>query len=461
MNPVLVSPGPGLLNASPRRPMLDLDACVAWLYAASLFVAVTPINFNFSARPNASDSEINEGRVIEYSATLLLYLATMLLIWLRRRMFVQTLQQSSWLYLGFVAWSCTTILWSPVPIESAQTLIRLVADFLFVAALVNSNRTAEQNLALLRNTLGFFILLSIFFVIFVPGWGVSKPGTTHAGHWCGITYHKNNLAHIAVYAAILWAHAIVVFPRGKRRWAVLMTLACLVTVMGSRSSTGLLLIFAGVPMVIILSLPIGRLILKSWVGWLSLSALTAVLVWVYVVLAGSPTYAEFLRPIAEAFGKDLTLTGRTGIWAIVLEDAGDYWVHGTGYGGYWSNIAGPSADASAFVGHGLWQAHNGYVDLLNETGVIGLGLIMAAILTHLAWVLRNFGTNSRMPVHLVMIVIILISNISESGLSRPITLGGLITVFLLMARRIERPQHRPVQPRVIGSVSGPAPGGRS
>ena len=113
------------------------------------------------------------------------------------------------------------------------------------------------------------------------------------------------------------------------------------------------------------------------------------------------------------------------------------------------------------MGHGLWQAHNGYVDLLNETGVIGLGLIMAAILTHLAWVLRNFGTNSRMPVHLVMIVIILISNISESGLSRPITLGGLITVFLLMARRIERPQHRPVQPRVIGSVSGPAPGGRS
>lgn len=459
MRPRLLTAGPQAMQASSDRRPVDLDTLVAWLYAASLFVSVTPINFNFSARPNAVDGELSDGRVIEYSVTLLLYLTAALAMWLRRGMFVQTLYRSNWLLLGFLAWTCTTILWSPVPGETAQSLIRLLTDFLFVAVLVNSPRSPQQNLELLRNTLGFFILLSIFFVVFVPGWGVSKPGTAHPGHWCGITYHKNNLAQIAVYAAILWAHAAAVAPRGRRRWPVIMVLASIITAMGTRSTTGLLLILVGVPMVVVLSRPVGVLLLKSWAGWLGLSVLMALFAWAYVVLAGAPTYVEFLRPITEAFGKDLTLTGRTEIWAIVLDDTRNYWLQGTGYGGYWANPTGPSADASAFVGGPLWQAHNGYVDLLNETGAIGLGLILGATLVHLLWVYRQFGHNDQMPVHLVLIVIILISNISESGISRPLTLGGQILTFLIMARRVDRRRRVLRTPTVVSGAGDMRPGG--
>jgi len=48
--------------------------------------------------------------------------------------------------------------------------------------------------------------------------------------------------------------------------------------------------------------------------------------------------------IANALGRDVTLTGRTSIWAVVLDKISKHPWLGYGYKGFWLGMEGESAD---------------------------------------------------------------------------------------------------------------------
>jgi O-antigen ligase len=71
-------------------------------------------------------------------------------------------------------------------------------------------------------------------------------------------------------------------------------------------------------------------------------------------------------------GRDWTLTGRTLIWQETWELLQRRPLLGYGYGAFWAEDSEVASRVQEGVGWETPSAHNGYLDLLLELGVIGL-----------------------------------------------------------------------------------------
>lgn len=107
----------------------------------------------------------------------------------------------------------------------------------------------------------------------------------------------------------------------------------------------------------------------------------AVLVYFAFLLDLLPTTSTLYSHLLGAMGKSETFTGRTAIWKLVLGESRFHntWIGG-GYGGFWVGRTGVSS--YAIVGDNLYpgQAHNGYIDIYNDLGILGL-ILLAAFLS--------------------------------------------------------------------------------
>jgi exopolysaccharide production protein ExoQ len=80
---------------------------------------------------------------------------------------------------------------------------------------------------------------------------------------------------------------------------------------------------------------------------------------------------------------DPTLTGRTTVWRYVLYRWDENPYLGQGYGALWQ--VGPQIEAylrhAEVTGWLMNEAHNGYLDVLAQTGIVGLVLLAVFILS--------------------------------------------------------------------------------
>ena len=75
-------------------------------------------------------------------------------------------------------------------------------------------------------------------------------------------------------------------------------------------------------------------------------------------------------------GKDLTLTGRTGIWSAVLDSIAKRPLLGYGYQAFWLGLEGESYRIILAVSWVLAQAQNGFLDVMLEMGTVGLAIVL-------------------------------------------------------------------------------------
>ena len=70
----------------------------------------------------------------------------------------------------------------------------------------------------------------------------------------------------------------------------------------------------------------------------------------------------------DLLGKDVTLTGRTGIWSAVLDSIAKRPLLGYGYQAFWLGLEGESYRVILAVSWVLAQAQNGFLDVMLENG---------------------------------------------------------------------------------------------
>jgi O-antigen ligase len=83
------------------------------------------------------------------------------------------------------------------------------------------------------------------------------------------------------------------------------------------------------------------------------------------------------KPLLSLLGRDPTLTGRTELWAEILEKCAIHPLNGYGLGTFWG-----SADALPVYMVVHWvptSAHNGFLECLLELGLIGLLILIFLI----------------------------------------------------------------------------------
>jgi O-antigen ligase len=128
--------------------------------------------------------------------------------------------------------------------------------------------------------------------------------------------------------------------------------------------------------------------------------------------------------LAAQIGRDPTLTDRTIIWNTVLSQHTNPMI-GTGYESFW---LGPRLQRIWEVVGGINEAHNGYLDMYLNLGVIGVAILIVFLLGTYANIWKKFaGSHALATLSLAVWTILLFYNVTEVAFK-----GGLLWLTLLL-----------------------------
>lgn len=254
--------------------------------------------------------------------------------------------------------------------------------------------------------------IAILLVALVPDSAVMTG--VHAGAWRGGFGQKNGLGGRMVVGVI----ACLAAMRTGRRWVTPMLIGatvCLALLLLSRSATAMVVGLGAVSV-----LAVGRRV--SGLGTLVL--VPAVLLVVGATVSGIYAIATNWIEVLSLLGRDPTLTGRTVLWAMASSSIVARPLTGFGYGAFWSQSAGTGANVRALAGWDATQAHNGYLDMALDFGVVGaiIFLLGIALASHHAW--REAQVAQDGAFRLACVATLLALNLTES------VFQGSGTIFL-------------------------------
>lgn len=304
--------------------------------------------------------------------------------------------------------------------------------------------TRAEQLRLIAWTFGIAAVLSLLLALAVPSYGVTG-GEVHLGAWRGIYWHKNHLGRIMALGATTFV--LFALDGGRHRsamWLAAGLSAALVLLSQSASAIVVLLTLAAL-------LPF-YFALRVRTSLLLLLTIAALLVGGSVAL-GLLTYRD---TFLAALGKDQTLTGRTVLWAAVLDPiARRPWL-GYGLSGFWTGWNGPARDVWLAVGWTPPNSHNGYLDLCLDLGAVGLaafaiGFVIAAARA-LTAARRAVVATESWP--LVFLTFLLLYNMTESTILRQNSLFWVLYVATVSSRTI---RHRSAITKSVDAEDVPAP----
>ena len=325
----------------------------------------------------------------------------------------------------FLSWCLLSIVWSDFSFVSFKRLFQIIATVtISLAGLLNIN-DSEGILKYFKWVLGVYILLSIVSVFAVPG--AKDPNFMT---WRGLAPTKNHLGQSSLMCTLFWLYAFYTGSGRGRAIALIMMILSVTLLIGTQSATSILTLFimSMIGLVFLIddrfrSLGVGRLF--SVMGTI-----------VFMIIAILVLYLgpDLLIAIPAQMGKDTTFSGRTDLWLSILEEVKKHFLRGCGFGAFWvmENI-----DLQLLYRKFVWlprQAHLGYLDILNETGLIGFVLFVAEIITYFLNLIHFKGHG----VWKWIVMAVLVVNLMETTLFRPNILTGTLFLFSYLATYAEK-----------------------
>jgi hypothetical protein len=365
-----------------------------------------------------------------------------------------------WFVVAYVLWATLSLAWSAWPQTTALTLLLLwitTVQALFIGSVLTWRELVRAAASALKWVIALSVVFELAVAVVVqgpllPGFVIpAEPADDPIEYWSranlfdwdgrlqGIMGNANLLAPVALLAIIVFAIRIASgAPRRVLLW-IWIGVAAFLFVRAS-SATGYIAA-AGVGIVLATVLLMRRADkpgerTKYYVGYA-------------VVGIGGLLAVWFLRePMFNALGRDSDLTGRETIWAAVLERADQRpWV-GWGYATPWAPWD-PAFDGW-IVDHGqtVLQAHNMWVDVRMQLGIIGVVLIALVYLAFVwrswffavdrpRWDLRDDRPYSALTLLPTLVgAIVLVQGLAESS---PLLLWGWLFVVMLGAKIKQSP----------------------
>jgi len=304
----------------------------------------------------------------------LIFLLSMVSLFVRRLDAVAIIKKEKLLTI-FLIWCFLSILWSYSPLDSAKRFFRTLTLITVTFSLLVHTTSTKEILSFIKPLLYLYIFLSVVGCIVIPG---AKDPTFHT--WRGFEDTKNGLGSAAVVCIIL-SYFIYKFEIGYARFfAALAMLFSVALLLGAGSMTSisnfLIIVFFG-------SLLSADKIFKP-LG-LGRTASTIILLFsISMVTIFLLVIPELVAVVTDAIGKDPTFTGRTDLWATMFISISHHLLLGTGYQAFWS-VSPPSPYLEHIYQIFIWipnESHNGYIDIANEVGLIGLVIFLAMIIRY-------------------------------------------------------------------------------
>jgi O-antigen ligase len=178
----------------------------------------------------------------------------------------------------------------------------------------------------------------------------------------------------------------------------------------------------------------------------------AIIIWTGILLLLAPAVlivTNQLGAIAPLVGRDAQLTGRVELWLILPSYIAERPWLGYSFGAFW---VADSTNVSLIwdaIGWTPPHAHDGWLDLLLELGVVGLVLASLQILLVVVNGIRAVVDSSEVDPQYVLVTtfILLIYNITESNLVRPGVWWILLVVAVTALAKIAKERQPAVKRR--------------
>lgn len=302
--------------------------------------------------------------------------AVVLLLALRRWRQLARFWAPAVLAFGLVAWALATRSWSLDPDTTGRRVLALFMTTLF-GLYLGAAYPGRRLLVFLGVTFLVMAGLSLAFVFGYPAAGVHHD--VNAGSWRGIWYEKNQLGAMMVIGALASLCAARTSAPG-RLWWLAAAASCVAMMVMAKSATSLVCLVAALAIV-------GAMMLF---GRGPASAVATV--WAGGTTALAAGLALWLRPdtVLLLLGKDPTLTGRTGIWDAILRQVEKSPWLGYGYAAFWGLKSPPAMIVRKQTKWLVPSAHNGWLDLLVQVGLVGVALYAAVyVVAVLAGLIRS------------------------------------------------------------------------
>lgn len=398
------------------------------LFWVALAFAVLPDGLSWTRV--GEEVGVQEGSIVRRLQWLPLFGTAAYVIWIRRDVSLGMARYINPFLVAFLAWAMLSMLWSGFPAITLRKVIILGGFSAIALACQVAAWHPDRFRRMVRIGVTTILIASALVAIFLPGYG-REPALDDA--WVGVTRSKNHLGLLAGFAVLMWLHAGTVRDVPVVR-ALCWTGFCLFVLIMARAATSLGAAMAIAPLAWILIRP-PMTVRHVWsIGILSSVALVLSLVFAYLVILGVPSWQDLVRPVASAVGRDVTLTGRLQIWQLMLGEVAHHPWLGSGYGAFWLGANGPAPWVTQNLYGILWQAHNGYIDVLNETGWIGLMLVMCMLAFHLVQIVTLYSYDRANAVfHAMFILFFMLANIAESTLFRPINFLFFMSLMTSLA----------------------------
>ncbi|MBI1424900.1 MAG: hypothetical protein GC149_15745 [Gammaproteobacteria bacterium] len=319
--------------------------------------------------------------------------------------------------LLFIALAIASVAWSIDPALTVRRLVRLVTFVLVCAAFVLSGWHARRFQNVVRPVLTLVLFGSIIFCLGWPTLAIHQETSAELiGAWHGLATQKNGLGALACFGVIFWFHGWL--TREVKTLSALfgggVAATCLVF---SRSSTSLVTtIVIMLLLFMLLRLPD---YLRSARSFVVSCLVVVILVYALAILKLIPGLSAILEPIMALTGKDMTFTGRTEIWSIISDHIRLHPLLGTGYAAYWTAVPMIGKDSYEFIARmgGFYpgSSHNGYLEVINDLGWIGLICLLGYIFMYVRQSLKLMAIDvNQGALYLALFFQQAITNLSES-----------------------------------------------
>jgi len=356
-----------------------------------------------------------------------------------------------WSALGYVCFALLSVAWSQwrdATIITWVLLATVTVNALLIAYACSWHEIARALSSAFKWILGLSLALELWVSLVLhapllpnfltlpegdidPHWYWVRDNLIDGGRIQGLVGNSNVLAIICLFAIITFGVQLALRARWRTTLALWLLLAVYLMFRASSATTYVCAIAAAVVLAVALLIRRTRTPGARTRIYVACGASVAVVVAALIV---------FHKPLFELLGRSADLTGRTDlIWTKVLERAATHPIFGNGFSSPW--IPTDPSFAGWIEDHGItvFHAHNMWLDVLMQLGVVGV-LLMAAAYFGLLWRAwffaadrprwdlradRPYSPLTLLP--LLFTVILLVQGLAEST---PIMLWGWVLLVL-------------------------------
>jgi exopolysaccharide production protein ExoQ len=346
-----------------------------------------------------------------------------------------------------MAFTVCSIFWSVDVDYSIRMLLGMLRTTVFGLYLATSFSFPAQ-LKLFTWVSGWIVAVNLLIYVVVPAWGtVPDPNEVGKFVFVGIYSFKQQTGRIMALALVTLLLNFRANPR--QRWlTVVGILGAALLLVRAQSATYIIAVAVAMLVSPLRSLMRQRFQVRG-----------LFLVLTLLIVAGLGGFLLFnWESLVVSLGKGITFNGRTPVWTLTIDELVKRPYFGYGYAAFWGSDEGwrafrgvPWAWAQYKTGFDVrsnWTAHNGFLDLAMQIGLVGLALLLLHILLVIGRSLRLMAQSNGWE-SLWMLQVLVIQLVG-SGFEPPVHLASnsihwilyvsMAGTSALMLRRM--PQHQ-------------------